>query len=165
MELEEIRKLYAYNQWANDEVLASIAGLSWEELTGKDGTSFGSLWGTLVHIFGVELLYPQRWRGKSPPALPSQDSIAGVEALRKYWEDVRADQRAFIDGLTEDRLVQRLDYINLQGEKFGYPLVDQMRHLVNHSSYHRGQVSLQLRRFGRTVRPTDYLLYLDNEVP
>ena len=101
MELESIRKLYAYNQWANDEVLTSIAGLSWEELARQDGSSFGSLWGTLVHIFGVEWLYPQRWRGHSPPALPSQDGITGgAEGLRRYWDGVREDQRGFIDELT-----------------------------------------------------------------
>jgi len=164
LELESIRKLYAYNHWANEEVLASVAELSWEELTRKDGTSFGSLWGTLVHIFGVEWLYPQRWRGTFPRALPSQNGIEGLDGLHEYWEGVRTDQRGFIDELTEERLVQRVEYINLQGEKFGYPLVDQMRHLVNHSSYHRGQVALQLRWLGKPAHATDYLLYLDEQL-
>jgi len=161
MELEAIRELYNYNHWANDQVLASVAGLSWEELTRKDGTSYGSLWGTLVHIFGVEWLYPQRWKGISPPALPKAESIPDFDRLRTYWEEVKAEQQRFLADLSEERLSQRLGYINLQGEKYGYPLIDQMKHLVNHSTYHRGQVAQQLRLLGKKAVSTDYLLYFD----
>ena len=161
MELESIRKLYAYNHWANDRILGNAAGLSREEQTRGDGSSFGSLWGTLIHIFGVEWLYPQRWRGNSPPALPKADSIPDFDGLRGYWNDIKVEQQRFLAELTEERLQQRLDYINLQGQPYGYPLIDQMKHLVNHSSYHRGQAALQLRSLGRKADPTDYLWYLD----
>jgi|SRR5215813_1276414 len=163
MELEAIRKLYDYNHWANDKVLAGVAGLSREELTRKDGTSYGSLWGTLVHIFGVEWLYPQRWKGNSPPALPKAQSIPDFDSLRTYWDEVKAEQRRFLADLSEERLSQRLDYINLQGEPYGYPLIDQMKHLVNHSTYHRGQVAQQLRLMGKKAVSTDYLLYFDEQ--
>jgi len=161
MELESIRKLYAYNHWANDRILGNVDGLSRDELMRGDGTSFGSLWGTLVHIFGVEWLYPQRWKGNSPPTLPKQDSISDFANLRSYWNKTKAEQRQFLEELTEERLHRRLDYINLQGERYGYPLIDQMKHLVNHSTYHRGQVALQLRSLGRKADSTDYLWYFD----
>ena len=163
MELESIRKLYAYNHWANDRVLASVAGLSGEEFSREAGGSFGSLWGTLVHIFGVEWLYPQRWKGNSPSALPSCDNFPDFKALHAYWDGVRAEQQQFVAELTEERLQQRVDYINFHGEKYGYPLGDQMRHLVNHSTYHRGQVTLLLRGLGKQPVSSDYLLYLDEE--
>lgn len=163
MELESIRKLYAYNHWANDRVLASVSGLSREEFSRGVGGSFGSMWGTLVHIFGVEWLYPQRWKGDSPSALPTPDSFADFAALHAYWNGVRAEQQQFLAGLTEERLQRRVDYINLYGEKYGYPLSDQMRHLVNHSTYHRGQVTLLLRMLGKQPVSTDYLLYFDEQ--
>lgn len=163
MELESIHELYAYNHWANDKVLDSVSGLSWEEFARKDKTSYGSLWGTLVHIFGVEWLYPQRWNGNSPRALPKPESITGFDALRNYWSDVRAGQLQFLAELTEEKLRGRLEYINLQGEKYAYPLVEQMKHLVNHSTYHRGQVAQQLRLMGKPAVSTDYLLYFDEQ--
>jgi uncharacterized damage-inducible protein DinB len=161
LELESIRKLYAYNHWANERVLVSASGLSHEEFSRNLGGSFGSLWGTLVHIFGVEWLYPQRWKGNSPPALPTPDRFSDFADLRSYWDHVRAEQLQFLAGLTEERLRQRVDYINFHGETYGYPLSDQMRHLVNHSTYHRGQVSLQLRSLQKEPLATDYLMYLD----
>jgi len=163
MELESMRRLYAYNHWANDKILASVSGLAWEEFTRKDGTRFGSLWGTLVHIFGVEWLYPQRWQGNSPRALPTADSIATFAALQAYWNDIKTAQERFLATLTDERLQGRLEYVNLQGQTYGYPLIDQMKHLVNHSTYHRGQVTLQLRSLGKKAVSTDYLLYFDEQ--
>ena len=34
-------------------------------------------------------------------------------------------------------------------------------HVVNHSTYHRGQVVTMLRQLGKSARPTDYLVFLD----
>jgi uncharacterized damage-inducible protein DinB len=161
-----ICKLYAYNRWANDRVLTVAESLSQEELGRNLDGSFGSLWETLVHIFGVEWLYPQRWNGIYPSALPQQEQFADLAALQAFWDKVRTDQQTFIDGLNERVLQQPVEYVNFRGEKFTYPLVDQMRHLVNHSTYHRGQVTLQLRMLGKEPLSTDLLLYLDerNEI-
>ena len=161
MELESIRTLYAYNRWANDRVLSVVASVSPDEVRRDLGGSFGSLWGTLVHIFVVEWLYPQRWRGVYPSALPLPENFADLAALRAFWDEVRTDQQHLIDRLNEQLLQQPVEYINFHGEKFSYPLVDQMRHLVNHSTYHRGQVTLRLRLLGKEPLSTDYLLYLD----
>ena len=161
MELPGVRRLFAFNEWANERMLSSVSSLSPEELRRELGGSFGSLWGTLVHIVGVEWLYPQRWRGTSPSALPKPDGFVDLAALRAFWREVRAEQLRFLDGLEEERLQQAVEYVSLNQGKYAYPLVDQMRHLVNHSTYHRGQVTLQLRQLGKKPTSTDYLLYLD----
>ncbi len=161
MEFIGICRLYAFNRWANDRILSAAESLSPEELRRDLGGSFSSLWGTLVHIFGVEWLYPQRWKGVSPAALPRPEQFADLAALQAFWNEVRSDQQQFIDRLNEQLLQQPVEYVNSHGEKFSYPLVDQMRHLVNHSTYHRGQVALQLRLLNKEPLATDYLLYLD----
>jgi uncharacterized damage-inducible protein DinB len=96
-----------------------------------------------------------------PSALPLPENFADLAALRAFWDEVRTDQQHLIDRLNEQLLQQPVEYINFHGEKFSYPLVDQMRHLVNHSTYHRGQVTLRLRLLGKEPLSTDYLLYLD----
>jgi uncharacterized damage-inducible protein DinB len=163
LEFIGICRLYAFNRWANDRVLSAAESPSPEELRRDLGGSFGSLWGTLVHIFGVEWLYPQRWQGVSPAALPRPEQFAHLAALRAFWNEVRSDQQQFIDRLNEQLLQQPVEYVNFHGEKFSYALVDQMRHLVNHSTYHRGQVALQLRLLNKEPLATDYLLYLDEQ--
>jgi uncharacterized damage-inducible protein DinB len=40
-----------------------------------------------------------------------------------------------------------------------------MQHVVNHSTYHRGQVVTMLKQLGVQVPSTDLLLYLDGVLP
>jgi uncharacterized damage-inducible protein DinB len=52
-------------------------------------------------------------------------------------------------------------YQNLKGETWRYPLWQQMHHVVNHSTYHRGQVVTMLRQLGAAAPATDLLVYYD----
>jgi uncharacterized damage-inducible protein DinB len=70
-------------------------------------------------------------------------------------------QREFLDGLSDARLGVRLSYENLQGERWEYTLADMMRHVVTHSTYHRGQAAALLRLLGHTPPPTDLLVFID----
>jgi uncharacterized damage-inducible protein DinB len=36
-----------------------------------------------------------------------------------------------------------------------------VRHVVNHGTYHRGQVAAMLRQLGYSPPPTDYLVFFD----
>jgi len=40
-----------------------------------------------------------------------------------------------------------------------------VRHVVNHSTYHRGQVTTLLRQLGGTPVATDWLVFLDETTP
>jgi uncharacterized damage-inducible protein DinB len=51
----------------------------------------------------------------------------------------------FIEALTPQRLGEELAYINQKGQGHSYLLWQQLVHVVNHSSYHRGQVITLLR--------------------
>jgi uncharacterized damage-inducible protein DinB len=46
------------------------------------------------------------------------------------------------------------------GKAFAHPLGDLMRHVVNHSTYHRGQLATQFRQLGHTPPSTDFTRYL-----
>jgi len=69
----------------------------------------------------------------------------------------------FVAGITDASLQQPLKYVNLKGQPFEYPLGRAMQHLVNHGSYHRGQVTNFLRQLGAQPVATDLLVYFDVE--
>src|SRR2546427_7669347 len=50
--------------------------------------------------------------------------------------------------LTEDRLTRPLTYKNLKGETWTYSMWQTLWHVVNHQTYHRGQVTTLLRQLG-----------------
>lgn len=161
MNVSDIRTLYAYNRWATNRLLEAARLVTSANFTRDLRTSHGSLRGTFVHIVWGEWIWLQRWWGESPKVVFAQDEFPDVDAIASRWRDVERDQQHFITTLTDDRLAARLSYENLQGQRWEYPLAHMMQHVVNHSSYHRGQVVTLLRQLGHTPPATDYLVFFD----
>ena len=161
MNAKDIRTLYAYNRWANRRLLAAVRVSPPHDLTRDLGTSHGSLAGTLLHILWSEWIWLRRWQGESPKRVFTLDEFSGVDAIESFWDTVDSERVDFIGRLTDERLVARISYENLQGERWEYSLANMMQHLVNHSSYHRGQVITLLRQIGQSPPATDFLVFLD----
>lgn len=158
--VDEIRELFAYNRWANRRVLDAAARLSPEQLSRDLGSSFPSVRETLAHVLGGEWIWLSRWRGTSPPGFPESWDLSSLEAARARWAEVEADQRAFVDGLDEDALDRVVAYRDTRGTPYENPLGQLLRHVVNHSTYHRGQVITLLRQLGAEAVATDLVVYL-----
>jgi uncharacterized damage-inducible protein DinB len=162
--IEEVAKLLDYNRWANARTLESVAPLPQEELDRKLGGSFPSVRETLVHIYAAEWIWLERWRGTSPKGLPSPDEMKTLDGLKERWAKVEKDRSEFARGLSDQRLGETISYFNLAGEGRKNRLGELFVHVVNHSSYHRGQVATMLRQLERKPLSTDYVLYLDTGV-
>ncbi|MGE5275593.1 MAG: DinB family protein [Acidobacteriota bacterium] len=162
---QEISRLFAYGRWANGKMLDSVAGLTAEEFRRPVGGSFGSIHGTLAHVYGADWIWLERWHGRSPRALPSPDEVPTFETLREKWTEVQDRQRSFVEALTPERLAEGLSYANFKGETWTYPLGEALLHVVNHGTYHRGQVTTLLRQLGKPAVSTDYLRYIDAGAP
>lgn len=162
MDLNDIRELYGYNRWANQRTLNAATELDGDAFTRAMGSSFSSVRDTLAHVLSGEWIWLERWQGRSPTALLNAADFPTVQSLQSRWEGVEQDRRRFIQELTRERLGKDLAYINRSGEHYSYPLWQQMVHVVNHSSYHRGQVTTLLRQLGAEAVSTDFLAYYDS---
>ena len=161
MNKDDIQLLYRYNRWANATILNAVATLSKDDFSRKLGGSFPSVRETLVHIMGAEWIWLRRWKGVSPPALLSAAEFPNLNSIKHRWPEIEAEQMEFVAGITDALLQQPLKYVNLKGQVFEYPLGREMQHLVNHGSYHRGQVTNFLRQLGAQPVATDLLVYFD----
>jgi uncharacterized damage-inducible protein DinB len=161
MDLETIRELYEYNFWANARSLQAASTVPPADFTKELGGSFASLRGTLAHMYGAEWIWLERWRGTSPGKLPFALDFADVETIRSRWQELEQEQKEFLNSLDRSRLSEVVSYVNLKGETFAYPLGRMLQHVVNHSTYHRGQIATLLRQLGATPLSTDLLLYDD----
>ena len=161
MNTEDIRTLYAYNRWANRRVLKMVQPLELHDFIRDGRTSHGSIRGTLVHILWAEWIWLHRWQGESPKRIFTQRDFADIAAIEAYWQRTEREQQEFIGQLTDEHLQERLTYENLQGERWTYQLGHMMQHVVNHSSYHRGQIVTLLRQLNRTPLATDFLVFFD----
>ncbi len=160
MNLDDIRNLFNYTEWANHLVLDAVERLSEEQRKHDFKISHGSIQGTLLHTAGAEWLWLERWRGTSHTGLWAAEDFVGIPAIRARWQLIEAERQSFIDSLSEDELSGDLSYRNLKGEPFTLPLVAQMQHVVNHSSQHRGQAVGMIRQLGVQPPAVDLLYYL-----
>jgi uncharacterized damage-inducible protein DinB len=146
--LEDLRQLVDYHYWARDRVLDAVAPLTADEFTRALGSSFGSVRDTLVHFYSAEWAWCSRWNGTSPTAHVPPESVADVDALRVKWAELEGDVRAVLDRMGAQGLDRVIEYTMLNGEPRASVFWQMLQHVVNHASYHRGQVTTMLRQLG-----------------
>lgn len=165
MTLDEIRTLFDYNRWANARILSACRELSHDELTRDMRTSHRSVRGTLVHTMWAEWIWFRRWLGESPKVVFPEEDYASVDVIETQWHDLDRERREFLSIITNDHLKRTFGYENLAGEHWEYSFESAMQHILNHSTYTRGQVTTLLRQLGRTPPTTDFLVFLDEGRP
>lgn len=160
MNLNDIRQLFDYTEYANHLALDAAEKLTEEQLHQDVKISMRSIFGTLVHMAAAEWIWLERWQGNSPAGLWTEDTFPDLKALRAEWQTIETKRKAFLDGLTMDALHADLHYRNAKGEPHTLPLVAQMQHVVNHATLHRGQVVGMIRQLGIAPPAVDLLFYL-----
>jgi uncharacterized damage-inducible protein DinB len=170
MNLSDIKQLFDYTEWANELALKVAAELSDENLRRDFNISHGSIFGTLLHMAGAEWVWLERWHGHSPAgkdawSLWKTDSCADLATLNERWQEVVNRRAKFVAELDESRLSAELQFTLLNGDANSMRLVDQMQHVVNHATLHRGQVVGMIRQLGIAPPSTDLLFYLRQEIP
>jgi len=161
MDLTHIQELYRYNQWANERAFDAVCSLTVNDFTRDLGNSFSSVRDTLTHIVWAEWIWLQRWKGTSPQYVFDATTFPHVNALKARWLEVKDEQHTFLGDVPTERLRAVVAYVNLQGQTWRYPLWRQMYHVVNHSTYHRGQHTTMLRQLQMVPVNTDFLTFHD----
>ena len=154
----EILELYRFNTWATERMLAATAQLSPEELTRDLHNSFPSIRDTLRHIVGADWVWLSRWQGTSPTELPKSRAALQHAEIVEWWQEIDAQRHAFLLTLNDAALDRIIAYTNFAGAHLAFPLWQMLRHVVNHGTYHRGQVMTMLRQLGHKAVPTDMIL-------
>ncbi len=145
---EELRTLVDYNYWATYRVLDAVASLTTAQFTEDLGSSFPSVRDTLSHLHGAEWVWMSRLRGESPRAFPPRERFPDAASVRRAWTDTETNLRAYVGGLDRDAAERVLDYRGFGGQPAGSRVDHIIQHLVNHGSYHRGQLTTMLRQLG-----------------
>ena len=156
---DEIRELYAFNRWANRRLLEAAAALDDDALARDLGSSFPSVLATLAHIVGADWAWLRRWAGESPRAAPAEWALTSLAAIRERWEEVEAERSAVLAELDDQALEREVDYRNMAGVAYTSRMDEMLRHVVDHSTYHRGQVVTMLRQLGATPPATGLIVF------
>ena len=144
--LDRLRRLFAYDDWANRESLASLraAASPPEKAVAR-----------MAHIAAAEWLWRSRIAGQSPPvAVWPAPSLSDCE---REMDRLAGEWRGLLEALAESDLARMVSYVNSKGEPWRSSVEDVLMHVVMHSAHHRGQIASDLRAAGFAPAYTDYI--------
>jgi uncharacterized damage-inducible protein DinB len=153
------RELILYMLWADRTVLGAVREVSVEDLTRDAGVSYGSLLGTMAHMLGAQRMWLARFSGLHLDRVLGPADFRDLISWIHGWEETAAETEAFVAGLTDEQLATPITWTNTRGETYTLPLWQPVVHMVNHATYHRGQVISMLRQMGYAVPSTDLVYY------
>jgi len=146
-----------FHRWANQRIVEAARPLSSEALHEDHGTSFKSIFGTLAHMYQADSTWFGRIFG-NPDAqtttFPPKPDLAG---LSSDWFPLLDRAAQWSAMLTEPEWNNAISYKDSRGNAHQTAMLPIILHLVNHGSYHRGQVSQLLRQSGITPPNTDLI--------
>ena len=148
-----------YSAWATRRVLTAVTVLSSDELCRDLGNSYGGVRGTLDHIYRADAIWFDRLMGAPTSNLEAYDPNPDFAGFTGQWLALLDRYVSWSEKLSAadwDRIVA---YHNIKGEALQQPLWQIVLHIVNHATYHRGQITTLLRQIDRPPIGTDLSAY------
>ncbi|WP_028545703.1 DinB family protein [Paenibacillus taiwanensis] len=163
----DARKLYRYHVWANEKLIKHLKAIPDTIWTEQVQSVFPSIRETLLHIYSVDHVWLLTI---SNDTINIDEMIIEVGRLRteaQAW-DIEQLEAQFhtLAGRYTDFMEQQADLD--EAKQISHPhygtldtsYSDLIQHVVNHGTYHRGNVTAMLRQLGQAGTSTDYILYL-----
>ena len=144
--LEHLRRQFAYDDWANREVLAGLRASAHPSVRPRQ---------LLAHILSAERLWLERIRSQ-PQSLPVWPDFTLDQCEEQIVNFARLS-REFLDQISPAGLSQTVVYKNSKGEPWTSTVEDILTHALLHSAYHRGQIASQVRAGGEQPAYTDFI--------
>jgi uncharacterized damage-inducible protein DinB len=158
MNVADIQSLYRYNDWANRRLLDAASALPAESVSRDLGGSLASVRDVVAHVVSTEWAWLERWHGTNPSSVP--DWVDGnVVSLIARLGEVQTKRAAFLKTISNSDLSSPVSFVFMSGVPDKHELQDLLVHVVNHSTYHRGQLASMLRRFGTAPPATDFVVF------
>jgi uncharacterized damage-inducible protein DinB len=146
---EDALTLVDYHYWARDRMVEAIDVLSPDQYTRDLGNSFKSVRDTVVHTYSAEWNWYSRWTGSSPTSMLDPAQFPDVATVRAAWRAQEEKIRSFVRSRGAANELDRVfEYRLMNGEEAQSFFSHMLQHVVNHATYHRGQVTTMLRQLG-----------------
>lgn len=152
--------LVSYNAWANRKLVSFIVEAGEESAVILQKSSFSTIRETAFHIWDAEGIWLKRLKGESIREWPSKNfSGSTSDGLKLMIEDSH-EYVTFLNNLEDHDFLKRIDYTNLSGSSFHNTIQEILAHVMNHSTFHRGQLVTMLRVAGYThLKSTDMITF------
>jgi uncharacterized damage-inducible protein DinB len=161
---DDIVALFAYDRWANTKVLDACRKLTTEQYVAEPVPGWSSVRSTLSHIALATEFNLRSLVSDPDDRMPTEADLVTVDNAAQLLERAYRRYEELRPTLTPERLNTLLT-LRAIGRTFTLPRWAILRHIVNHSTYHRGQVASKLKRFGIEQPNTDFFWWMIEQVP
>jgi uncharacterized damage-inducible protein DinB len=150
-------EMLAFHHWRQQRIGSLLGGIDKTYFEKQLNGSFSSLLVVLSHLVWAEKV----WLGRvDSRELASMNAEMDAATLLSEWASGTAKWQRAIAEFPADQFDKPIRYYTTQGEAFENSLFEIVTHLVDHSTYHIGQMMNAVRSFGLEPVSTNYIHYL-----
>jgi uncharacterized damage-inducible protein DinB len=156
---DDLKSLFAYNRWADGRVVEACRTLGPGQYEQTPAPGWSSIRSTLVHVADATGIWARRISGEAVTARVTEADVPTLDAAAAFLSQGHDAFDRLLDTLPPERLAAVWSYRNLENQEMALPLWAVFRHVVNHATYHRGQIAAKFGRLGATPARTDLVVW------
>jgi len=143
----DFKKLFEYNYWANNKL---IAGLKEQNISEE----------TVLRLFSHIILSEQIWMLRLEGENYANKNFWKVLTLQECETIMNENRKKYKDFLDKNDIPDTITYKNSKGIEYTNSVFDVLEHVSFHSAYHRGQIAKEVRRLNKEPVLTDYITFI-----
>ncbi|KXY33300.1 diguanylate cyclase [Bacillus cereus] len=164
---EYMLKQFDYHDWANTRLFNRLKELpSYETIfSEKIQSVFPSIKDTVTHIYITDQVWLHILHGKSMNEaiqdrenLRKQIETKSLHELEKMFENMANQYKEFLSTIQDVNTVFVIE--NPYAGALDTSILELVQHVVNHGTYHRGNITAMIRQLGYSSTMMDFVLYL-----
>jgi uncharacterized damage-inducible protein DinB len=153
-------ELAGYNNWADSKAIGWLEQIDENQWKREIASSFSSIEKTAVHIASAQKIWIDFWSNAPNPVYLSAGFNGTKSDLIEIWKCSSSGMKTFIENSPEEDYQHEVTFIYPRGGQGSLELYQSFAHIMNHSTYHRGQLVTLLRHCGfTTLSSTDLATY------
>jgi uncharacterized damage-inducible protein DinB len=160
---DDFASLYAYNRWADRHILGACRKLTPEQYAAEPVPGWSSIRSSIVHICMATGGWLRGVAGENVQIFPTEAEFPTVDDAERLLDHAYAIFDGLVPTLTPEFLATPRTFSG-RGRTAVLPPWAVLRHVVNHATYHRGQVSSKLKRFGVEAPATDLIFWVREQM-
>jgi uncharacterized damage-inducible protein DinB len=153
-------ELTGYINWADNLIITWLMQINDEQWSQPAVSSFGSVRETAIHIVSAKKIWMDMWTNAPEKVYLSSVFNGTKSELIEIWKKTSADLKDFIDGFPVESYLKEIVIRKPNAELSKMEFRKTFPHMVNHATYHRGQLVTLLRQAGfSNFENTDLFTY------
>jgi uncharacterized damage-inducible protein DinB len=141
-------ELAEFTNWADNRAIDWLNQITNNQWNQAAISSFPSIRETAIHIASAKKVWIDMWTQVPNPVYLSSEFKGTKEELIDIWKTVSTELRSFIENYPLENYSNEIAVKKPNGELSTMEFHRTFPHMVNHATYHRGQLVTLLRQSG-----------------